>query len=291
MIRRPARACVLPTLVALMAACATASPGVGQAPAPTVASLSGDGVYEVGTYTDFPDAPEFGEATIYYPMDAPTPFGGVAIAPGYTEVQRHINWWGPRLASHGDAVLVMNTNDRMRDMPDDRAVALIAAVGVLRAENDRRDSPLFGRIDAGKMAIMGHSRGGGGTLSAANEHPNEIQAAIPFNSWEPDGVFANITAPTLVIAGATDRIARVAEHAWPHFLSIPESTPKVYMEIADEGHFTADSTRGMDLAMVGRYGIAWLKLYLDGDERYRGFIYGDEAESDRDKFSRYVTSP
>ena len=291
MIRRPARVCLLPTLTVLIAFCATAGPGVSQGPAPTIASLSGNGVYEVSTYTDFPDVPEFGDATIYYPLGTPMPIGGVAIAPGFTEVQRHINWWGPRLASHGFAVLVLDTNDRMRDMPAERADALIAAVRVLRAENGRTDSPLFGRIDAAKIAIMGHSRGGGGTLIAANEHPDEIQAAIPFNSWEPDGVFENITAPTLVMAGATDRIARVAEHAWPHFLSIPESTTKVYMEIADEGHFTADSTRGMDLAMVGRYGIAWLKLYLDEDERYRRFIYGAEAASDRDRFSRYVTSP
>ena len=42
---------------------------------------------------------------------------------------------------------------------------------------------------------------------------------------------------------------------------------------------------------IGRYGIAWLKLYLDGDERYWGFIYGAEAKSDRDRFSRYVTHP
>ena len=66
---------------------------------------------------------------------------------------------------------------------------------------------------------------------------------------------------------------------------------KVYMEIDGGGHYIADSTRGTDLATIGRYGVAWLKLYLDGDEGYRGFIYGDEAETDREKFSRYVTGP
>ena len=242
------------------------------------------------TYTDFPDVPEFGDATIYYPLDTPGPIGGVAIAPGFTEEQRHIKWWGPRLASHGYAVLVLDTNDR-RDRPDPRADALIAAVTSLRAENGRSGSPLFGGIDVGKMAIMGHSMGGGGTLIAANEHGDEIQAAIPFNPWEPDGVFDDITAPTLVIAGSADQIADVADHAWPHFLSIPESTTKVYMEIDGGSHFIADSDRGTDLTTIGRYGIAWLKLYLDGDERYRDFIYGEQHESDMEKFSRYVTNP
>ena len=281
---------LLTSLAILLVSCATAGPGISLGPAPTIASLSGDGVFEVGTYTDFPDAPEFGDATIYYPLSTTMPVGGVAIAPGYTETQRHINWWGPRLASHGYAVLVLDTNDR-RERPDVRADALIAAVRILKSENHRDGSPLRGRIDDGKMAIMGHSMGGGGTLIAAHEHSDEIQAAIPFTPWQPDGVFDGITVPTLVMAGSADRVADAADHAWPHFLSIPESTTKVYMEIDGGSHYIADSSRGPDLATIGRYGIAWLKLYLDGDERYRGFIYGEEAEADRDKFSRYVTSP
>ena len=290
MIRWSVRLCLIPTLVVLLASCVSSSPRASQSSAPTIASLSGDGVYIVASYTDFPDVPEFARGTIYYPLDTSAPVGGVAISPGFREAQRHINWWGPRLASHGYAVLVLDTNDR-EDRPDVRAEALISAVRILRAENARDGSPLRGRVDEAKMAIMGHSMGGGGTLIAANEHPNEIQAAIPFTPWWPDADFSQITVPTLVMAGSTDRIAEVADHSWPHFQSIPESTTKVYMEVDGEGHYIADTTRGMDLATVGRYGIAWLKLYLDGDERYRGFIYGEEAESDREKFSRYVTSP
>jgi len=242
------------------------------------------------TYTNFPDVPEFGDATIYYPVDTRGSIGGVAISPGYTERQSHVEWWGPLLASHGYAVLVLDTNDR-RESTDLRADALIAAVRTLRAENSRNDSPLMGRIDAGKMAIMGHSMGGGGTLIAANEHGEEIQAAIPFTPWEPGGPFDNITVPTLIIAGSADRIAGVDDHAWRHFQSIPESTTKVYMEIDGGNHYIADTDRGTDLATVGRYGIAWLKLYLDEDERYRDFIYGEYHTPDAGKFSRYVTNP
>ena len=68
------------------------------------------------------------------------PIGGVAIAPGFTEEQRHIDWWGPRLASHGYAVLILDTNEP-RDRPDVRADALIAAVGVLKAENNGGGRP------------------------------------------------------------------------------------------------------------------------------------------------------
>ena len=253
------------------------------------AALAVDGPYEIRAYSSFPEATEFGDATIYYPLATEAAIGGVAIAPGFTESQRHINWWGPRLASHGYAVLVLNTNE-VRESPSLRGDALIAAVRLLKAENSRSASPLNGRIDVNKMAIMGHSMGGAGTLIAANNHSDEIQAAIPFTPWQPDGVFDQIAVPTLVIAGSNDSIAAVDAHAWPHYQSIPSSTPSVYMEIEGGNHFLANSN-GPDLGTVSRYGIAWLKLYLDGDERYREFIFGDSQKIDAAKFSRYITNP
>lgn len=286
MTRRPLTAFLLPALTALVAACASS----GMSGGASVSSLSADGEYTVMTYTDFPDVPEFGAGTVYYPEDAPDAVGGVAVAPGWTEMQRHIDWWGPRLASHGYAVLVLDTNDRFRDQPDLRADALMAAVGILRGENGRRGSPLFGKVDRSKMALMGHSMGGGGTLIAASEHSDELSAAIPFTPWEPEADLSGITVPTLVMAGSADRIAPVDEHAWRHFNLIPESTTKVYMEVDGGNHYIADTTRGPDLATMGRYGIAWLKLYMDGDESYRDFIYG-ARDVDAGKFSRYITSP
>ena len=285
------RSIFMPLILSIfLAACTVTSTG-GSAPdtGPSVASLSVDGPHEIRAYTS-PDVPEYGDATIYYPIDATSPVGGVAISPGFTETQRHINWWGPRLASHGYAVLVFNTNTP-RDMPDLRGEGLIAGVNVLKAENSRPGSPLNGMVDVNKMAIMGHSMGGGGTLIAANNYSDQIQAAIPFTPWQPEGDFSNITVPTLVIAGEADRIAAVGDHAWPHYLSIPQSTTKVYLEVDGGDHFIANSGSDKDHATLGRYGIAWLKLYLDGDERYRDFIYGETAKADLPGFSRYITNP
>ncbi len=276
-------------LALLFAACSTSVTNRTGDPNISIASLSADGPYAVRAYTSFPEVGEFADATIYYPLDAETPVGGVAVSPGFTELQRAINWWGPRLASHGFAVLILDTNEP-RDSPELRAEALISAVRLLKAENSRPDSPLNGRIDVNKMAIMGHSMGGGGTLIAANNYSDEIQAAIPFTPWQPEGDFSQITVPTLVIAGAADRIAAVSDHAWPHYQSLPHSTTRVYLEVAGGNHFLANSS-GPDLSTIGRYGIAWLKLYLDGDERYRDFIYGEAQKVDTGKFSRYIANP
>jgi len=287
-IRWPGRAAHRASALALglaLAACASAAP-----PLPRADALATHGPFTVLTYTDFPDVPEFGDATIYYPVGTPGPIGGVAIAPGFTERQSHIEWWGPRLASHGYAVLVLDTNDP-RERPNARAAALLAAVGVLRDEHTRRESRLFGRIAVDRMAVMGHSMGGGGALLAAAEAGSDLRAAIPFTSWEPDADLGRIVTPTLVIAAERDEIAEVSEHAWRHFTAIPTSTPKVFMEVEGGDHFIADTDRGGDLATIGRYALAWLKLFLDGEEQYRDFLFGARPEGDVEKFSRYIADP
>jgi dienelactone hydrolase len=141
------------------------------------------------------------------------------------------------------------------------------------------------------MAVMGHSMGGGGALLAANEAGDGIRAAIPFTPWEPTTNLAGIRAPTLILAGSDDTVAEVDEHAYRHFGLIPASTPKVYLEVAGGDHYIADTTRGADLPTMGRYALAWLKLYVDRDERYRGVIFGALPPADAARFSRYVAEP
>jgi dienelactone hydrolase len=262
----------------------------GSAVIPGVGPLARDGQYTVLSYTDFPDVAEFADATIYYPVGTPGPIGGVVIAPGLTERQRHIEWWGPRLASHGYAVLVMDTNDP-RERPDARAAALVAGIRLLRSEGSRTGGRLVGRIATDRMAVMGHSMGGGGALRAAAEHGEMVRAAIPFAPWEPEADLSRVSVPTLIIAAEDDEVAEVEAHAWRHFQAIPATTQKVYMEVEGGDHFLADTERGDDLATIGRYAIAWLKLHLDGDVSYRDFLFGARPASDVETFSRYVANP
>ncbi len=252
------------------------------------------GPYQVASYTEFPSVAEFGAGTIYYPSDKTEPFGGVSVSPGFMERQENMSWWGPHLASHGFAVLTLDTNE-LGDTPDLRAEALIAAINVLRDESGRSGSPLYTKIDPTRMAVMGHSMGGGGTLLAANDHSDQIKAAIPFTPWQPDGDFGEVSVPTLVIAGEIDRIAPSAVHAWPHFQTLATQVPKMYLEIKGGNHFIANTDTPGDrlqpnmdvLDLVGYMGAAWLKLYVDGDERYRDLLFGDLPASDSERLSRF----
>ena len=258
-------------------------------------SLGSPGPYQVAYYSSYPAVPEFSAATIYFPANKGEDFAGIAISPGFLESQENISWWGNHLASHGFAVLTLDTNE-VRDDPSLRADALMAAIEVLRDEGDRMGGTLRGKILKDRMAIMGHSMGGGGTLIAANAHSAELRAAIPFAPWQPDGEFGAISIPTLVIAGENDRIAPVADHALPHFDSLSEDIPKMYFEIKDGNHFIANTgvglfTPNIDVHdLVGGMAVAWLKLFVEGDEKYRELVFGEMPASDRERLSKWEFS-
>jgi len=256
-------------------------------------SLGSAGPYQVAYYSSYPAVPEFSAATIYFPANKGEDFAGVAISPGFLESQENMSWWGNHLASHGFAVLTLDTNE-LSDDPSLRADALMAAIEVLRNEGERMGGTLRGKILNDRMAIMGHSMGGGGTLIAANAHSAELKAAIPFTPWQPDGDFAAISIPTLVIAGENDRIAPAADHALPHFESLSEDIPKMYLEIKDGNHFIANTDTGdvrltpnIDVHdLVGSMSVAWLKLFVEGDEEYRELVFGEMPASDRERLSK-----
>ncbi|GJM13476.1 MAG: hypothetical protein DHS20C12_18790 [Pseudohongiella sp.] len=260
-------------------------------------SLGQSGPYQVAYYTSYPPVAEFSAATIYFPANKGQDFGAIAISPGFTESQENMSWWGNHLASHGFAVLTLDTNE-LRDDPSLRADALMAAIGVLRNEGERMGGTLRGKIINENMAIMGHSMGGGGTLIAANANSSELKAAIPFTPWQPDGDFGAVAVPTLVIAGEVDTIAPVDVHALPHFQSLPEGIPKMYLEVKDGNHFIANTDTGDRLApnidvhdLVGGMAVAWLKLFVDGDESYRDLVFGEMPAADSERLSSFIVSP
>jgi triacylglycerol lipase len=254
------------------------------------------GPYQIERYNDFPTVSQFANADIYYPKSKiqNQQFGGVAISPGFREKKENLSWWGELLASHGFAVLILDTNT-LNDLPEIRAEALLAGVNVLRSEGTRKASPLVGMINPENMAVMGHSMGGGGALLAAQLYGEQLKAAIPLTSWQPDGDFSKINIPTLAIAGEVDRIDVSDAHAFPHYLSLPGNIAKMYIEIKDGNHFIANTSTGQDRLqpnidvhdLVGRYGIAWLKLFLDRDESYRPLVFGDMPEKDIARISRW----
>ena len=204
----------------------------------------------------------FGGGTIYYPTDTSQgTFGGVVISPGFTARQSSISWLGPRLASQGFVVMTIDTNTTS-DQPASRGQQLQAALDYLTTR-----STVASRVDRTRLAVMGHSMGGGGSLSAANSNP-AIQAAIPLTGWHTTKTFPNVRAATLVIGAQNDTVASVTSHSEPFYQGLPASIDKAYLELAGASHFAPNTSN----TTIAKYSISWLKRFVDDDTRYDQFL-------------------
>lgn len=248
-----------------LAAAATATAASAQVgPAPTAAALNATaGPFSVDTSRVF-SARGFGGGTIYYPT-ASGSYGVVAISPGFTATESSIAWLGRRLATHGLVVITLNTNS-VYDQPASRATQLMAA---LNHVVNSASSTVRSRVDPNRLAVAGHSMGGGGALIAAQDNPT-LKAALPLTPWNTSSRFGNVRVPTLIVGADGDSIASVAVHARPFYASLPATTFKAYAELNASSHFTPNTTN----TPIGRYGVTWMKRFVDADTRYSPFLCG-----------------
>ena len=245
---------------------AAGGPPLGDAP--TAMSASNKGPYTVKTYTSgYKDGANFADATVHYPDGATAPFPIIAVVPGFASPQSSIQTWGPFLASHGIVTMTIGTNSTA-DPPATRELALMDALDSLSGENTRTGSPLVGKLDLTRKAVMGWSMGGGGTLLAANDHP-ELKAAVGICAWNPGFQYTKISVPTLMFAGTADTLAGGQSQGF--YASIPAMTPKELYEVNGGSHFVANDPAGEN-KQIGLMGLSWLEVFLVGDDRYRQFL-------------------
>ncbi len=259
---------LLLTLLACLAFLAGTPPVEAQSnpyqrgPDPTRSALTVDGPFSVATYNVSSLVSGFGGGVIYYPTSTSLTFGGIVVSPGYTADATSLAWFGRRLASHGFVVLVINTNTRF-DFPDSRASQLEAAYTYLR---DRSPSAVRARLDRNRMAVAGHSMGGGASLRLSERIPS-LKASVPLTPWHTDKTF-NTAVPQLIIGAELDTVAPVSAHAIPFYNNLPSSTPKVYVELDNASHFAPNTSN----ASISLYAISWMKYWVDNDVRYRQFL-------------------
>jgi alpha-beta hydrolase superfamily lysophospholipase len=211
----------------------------------------------------------FGGGTIYYPTStAEGTFGGVAVAPGFTATQSSISWLGPRIASQGFVVFTIDTNS-IYDQPSSRGNQLLAALSYLTTRSTVRT-----RVDSTRLAVMGHSMGGGGTLEASSDQPS-LQAAIGLTPWDLTKNWSGNRVPTMIVGAQADTVAPVSQHSIPFYTSLSATFEKAYVELAGASHFAPNSPN----TTIARYSISWLKRFVDNDTRYEQFLCGTGAGS------------
>jgi dienelactone hydrolase len=252
-------------------------------PNPTQSSIEAlRGSYSTATSSASGFGLGFGGGTVYYPTGTNETFGGIAISPGYTGTQSTISWLGTRLASQGFVVITIDTNSRY-DQPDSRADQLLAALDYLAEDSA---SAVRARLDPSRMALMGHSMGGGGTLRASEDRPS-IKAGIPMTPWHTDKTWGSVSVPQLIIGAENDSVAATGSHAIPFYNSLPSTLDKAYLELDGASHFAPNSNN----TTIASYSISWLKRFVDNDTRFDQFLCGPNHTADSDISDYRSTCP
>jgi hypothetical protein len=242
-------------------------------PNPTATSIAAPmGPFAVSS-VQVPRGNGFGGGVIYFPTTTSQgTFGGLAISPGFNGTWSGIAWLGPRLASQGFVVFGIDTNT-LTDNQSSRGTQLLAALDFLTQRSSVRS-----RVDANRLAVAGHSMGGGGAFSASLRRPS-LWAVIGNAPFWPSSLSTE-RVPTLITAMQNDSLVGQNRN---NYNSIPAGTEKAYVEVAGAGH----NQIGQPTTAIARTWIPWLKIFLDRDTRYQPFLC---PLSDRTGISQYLNT-
>ncbi|SDC86855.1 alpha/beta hydrolase family protein [Actinokineospora iranica] len=261
----PALLAIAAGLVAPTSTATAATTSYQRGPNPTEQSVrAANGPFAYSQFA-IPDAEAtgFGEGTIYYPNNTSVgTFGGVVIAPGFNADQNSTVWLGKRLASHGFVAVTITTHE-LNDQPYERGKQILAALDYLTGQ-----SPAFvrSRLDPARLAAVGHSMGGGGTLFAAAQRPS-LKAIVPLAPWALAKNWSNVQVPTMILSGAQDASAPPAEHAEKFYASLTSAPEKAYAKL-DVNHVRF----AWEHPLIGKLVVSWLKRFVDEDTRYTQFL-------------------
>ena len=204
----------------------------------------------------------FNGGVVYYPTDTSQgTWGALAIVPGYTaKCAKEEAWMGPWLSSFGFVVICIETNS-----PNDYDVArgqqLLAALTWLTGS-----SPVKSEVDPNRLAVLGHSMGGGGVVYAT-EHRPSLRAGIALAPFSPSQNMSTDKVPTLVLGGQKDPTV-TPSYLKGLYATMPASTHSLFAQIAGANHLFYTHANNVQMKLI----IPWLKVFVDSDTRYEQFL-------------------
>ncbi len=138
-------------------------------------------------------------------------------------------------------------------------------------------------MDRNRLAVGGHSMGGGGALTAALQR-SSLMTAIGMAPFLPSGDLSGVRIPTVLFGGRVDGTVT------PSYLSglyatIPPTIKRAYVEIANEGHGFPSGGGGGGSGAFARTMTIWMKVFIDRETRYTPFLC--PTLSNMDNTSRY----
>lgn len=218
-------------------------------------------------------------ATVYYPRTAEPPFSGLVYCPPLTGVQVMLAAWGPFFASHGIVLVTMDTYTIM-DYVESRATQQSNVLNLLKKENSRSASPLYGKLDLNRIGVMGWSMGGGATWINSGKYPglktamtlagHNISVFNPVNIPYAQGMRTSI--PILIMNGGLDA-SILGGLGQSDGVYRNATGPKIIYVLSTAGHFDWSAPAGVTLGEgVKRMALSFQKTFLDGDTRWQEYL-------------------
>ena len=111
--------------------------------------------------------------------------------------------------------------------------------------------------------------GGGGTTFASNTDKTFL-TSVGLAAWGPDNG-ATIKTATLFICSDADTVAGCG-FSTTAYGQITDPTPKMVLDIPGASHFNWFSPTDAGGGESGQYALAFQKVYLEGDERWKPLL-------------------
>ena len=212
------------------------------------------------SFTDPARANRVVDGKVYYPatlagLNQPVAMGEfpiVVFGHGFvTAISEYQVWW-EGLVPEGYIFILPTTEGGFGPSHADFGADISFLVDTYLAEGNNSSSIFFQHI-SGTSAVMGHSMGGGCSFLAAESNANvNAQVSLAAAETTPSAIAAaaNITIPSLVIAGSKDCIAPPAAHQIPIYNALASSY-KAYLEIIDGSHCQFGEASGFSNCVTG----------------------------------------
>ncbi len=186
---------------------------------------------------------------VYYPSDqgganaaiSAGQFPFIVFGHGFGMATTEYSIWYETLAAQGYIIALPSTEGSVFPFPDHEAFALDLSFLIdsfLDLNND--NSSFFYQTINGKTAVMGHSMGGGCSWTSAAGNSNITTmvtlAAAETNNVSAIGNAANLTIPTLTIAGAADCVVMADGAPIDMYDNLPTSPYHAFVDIIGASH-------------------------------------------------------
>jgi len=235
------------------------------------------GPHPVKSYTDGLSDGAYSSAVVFYPSDVKNPRAATTLSGGYTNTKEQMVWLAEHLASHGFVVQVFTPTNPNSTDPRIWETGHLGSVRKLKSESVRSGSPIQGLVDPGRLAVMGFSMGGAGTILAVNSAQEPLRAAIALCPYQPQAL--SVKVPTMFVTGTGDFVATPANVEKAFNATGPDS-PRALLNLDGMRHQNVTSP-GAFRRQLSRYLTTWYQIFLDGHTSHKKYLTGAEADADK----------